>query len=431
MYKLFFLAIISFLTFISNSWGKDLSLNSAIEMAINNNFKIKEAEEFQNAAIEGSKSAFTDLFAKAYANYSYTALKDEPFQKIMGTARPVSDKNVYHWDIMLIQPIFKGFSLSSNYNISKIAVKIKEFEKKQIISDIVQEVKIVYFETLLKKRIESVADDTVSSLKSHENNAQNFYKQGAIPYNDLLKSKVALANAIQEREKAKAELKLSLSRLNIVIGKDINDDTTIEDINKVDIKSYNLLELTKEALEKRPVLETLRLGIQNLDNSVKMAQSSYYPEIMLTCKYEQNGNDMGANTNDYSNAQNSSVSILSKWMFFEWGKTRAEVAKQKFNKTAFMEKIKSAEDQIKLETKGAYLDVIVSENNMKTAKEAMEQAQESFRITNLQYLQRVNTSTEVLDARTFLSQAETNYYKSLYGYMIAVGRLERAIGRYK
>lgn len=39
------------------------------------------------------------------------------------------------------------------------------------------------------------------------------------------------------------------------------------------------------------------------------------------------------------------------------------------------------------------------------------------------------TSTDVLDARAYLSQADTNYYQSVYGYLDAVAGLDRAVGR--
>jgi outer membrane protein TolC len=75
------------------------------------------------------------------------------------------------------------------------------------------------------------------------------------------------------------------------------------------------------------------------------------------------------------------------------------------------------------------LDLQVSRKNIRTAKESLGQAKENYRITNLQYQQQITTSTEVLDARTFLSQAETNYYGALYGYMISEAELERAMGK--
>jgi len=67
-------------------------------------------------------------------------------------------------------------------------------------------------------------------------------------------------------------------------------------------------------------------------------------------------------------------------------------------------------------------------NHIQTAQKSLVQAKENWRITNLQYQQQMTTSTEVLDARTFLTQAETNYYGALYGYMISLAELERAVG---
>ena len=85
-------------------------------------------------------------------------------------------------------------------------------------------------------------------------------------------------------------------------------------------------------------------------------------------------------------------------------------------------------DKIRLEVKSAYLNIIVARRNIETARETLNQAEENYRITNLQYQQQMTTSTEVLDARTLLTQAQTNYYSSLYGYNIALSELERAMG---
>ena len=41
----------------------------------------------------------------------------------------------------------------------------------------------------------------------------------------------------------------------------------------------------------------------------------------------------------------------------------------------------------------------------------------------------MTTVTEVLDARTFLTQAEANYYGALYGWYTARAELERALGQ--
>ncbi len=94
-----------------------------------------------------------------------------------------------------------------------------------------------------------------------------------------------------------------------------------------------------------------------------------------------------------------------------------------------MSKIKGIEDGIKLEVKEAFLNLGVAKKNIATAKLSLAQARENWRISNLQYRQQVATSSEVLDARTFLTEADTNYYNALYGYMIFLSRLKLSVGR--
>jgi outer membrane protein TolC len=144
--------------------------------------------------------------------------------------------------------------------------------------------------------------------------------------------------------------------------------------------------------------------------------------------YEQVGHDLAASKNDFSNSYNTIVGARAQWQFFEWGKTKAEVSKAGHDQKALETKIDGIRDSIRLEIKSAHEQLKVAHENIRTAEEALDQAKENFRITNLQYQQQVTASTDVLDAQTFLTQAEMNYYSALYGVMIAQATLDRAIG---
>jgi len=104
------------------------------------------------------------------------------------------------------------------------------------------------------------------------------------------------------------------------------------------------------------------------------------------------------------------------------------VRKASHQRAALKEKIQGVTDSILLEVRDTFQKLKVAETNIHTAREALVQAKENFRITNLQYREGVTTSTEVLDARTFLTQAEVNLNKALYGYRIAEAKLKRAVG---
>lgn len=434
---LFFITISIWLAPALSAMAQDksvLSLPEAVRTAVENHSKIKEATENLKSAAFEKKSAKAEMFPKALVNYSYTHLGKEPFQWMdMGPAGkkavPVAHSDQYHWDVTLIQPLFTGFALTTRYDMAKLEVEVKKQEKRQAVLDVIQGVKQAYFNVLLSKKILIVADDAVKSLRSHERDAKRLYDYGIIRHNDLLSAKVALADVTQNREKAGAGVQMAVSGLNSHLGFDINRNTLIEKIEAVSVTDYRLEDLMKEGMENRPVLKILRLGIKILTRAVKLEKSSYYPEVALIGCYRQDGDNPGATDNDFGNDYNTSVTVQARWTFFESGKTRARVNKIRHDRRALFEKISWIEDGIKLEIKNAWLNLGVAEKNIKTSKSSLDQARENWRITNLGYNQQVATSTEVLDARTDLTQAETNYYRALYGYLDALVQLEHATGK--
>lgn len=406
-----------------------LCLSQAVEIAVANNPAVIELAETRKAAAEEVKSARADFFPKAALTYSYTSLDETPYMKGLGQKLNVSHTDVFHWDMSLSQPLFTGFGLTSRYRLSKLADESAEAEKTLAVHSIVQQVTTAYFNVLKAEKFLQVAELAVDNLKSHEQDALKFYQQGLIPYNDLLRSRVALADTVQNREKASATANLAVSALNTLLNMDLNRATEVEDIDCLPQLDPDLNQLIETAMIHRPELRRLHYAIDESDAGIGLAQSSYYPTVALVGRYEQNGKNPEASINDYSNRYNSSVTLQAQWTFFEWGKTRADVSARRHRKQSVTHQLNDAENQIRLQTQSALLTLQVAEKNIRTAKSSLSQAEENWRITNLQYRQQVATSTDVLDARTLLTQAQTNHYSALYGYMTALGDLERAVGK--
>lgn len=405
-----------------------LSLDKAIGIALSDSTIIHEALSKYNAALEEKKSAFADFLPKVSYSYSYSRFDDQPYSKFETTKTPVSSKDYYHWDFTVAQPIFTGYALYTKHQMAKLMIDLKEVEKRLAILDVTRSVKTAYFNILVAEKFLIVAEETVENLEAHLRDAEKFFKYGVIPYNDLLQSRVALANAVQHREKANSNLEMAVSTLNAHLRMGINRPTRVVDVMEVFPSAYSLEQLTAAALQNRPELKALYIALQNADHAVRLAKSSYYPEVALIGNYERMGNNTAASSNDYGNDHNASVTLQAKWRFFEWGKTGAEVKKYFHEKTSVQEQLKRVEDGVSLEVKNAFLNQEVAKKNIKTAEESLGQAKENFRLTDLQYREQMATTSDVLEARTILSQAQTNYYSALYGYLISEAELERVVG---
>jgi len=341
---------------------------------------------------------------------------------------PLNATNLYHWNFTAVQPIFTGYALSTKYEMTKLNIDLKEVEKQLAILDVTKSVKALCHNVLLAKKTLAVADEAVENLEAHVRDAGQFYTHDIIPHNDLLQSQAALANTRQNREKARVSSEMVLSTFNILPGFSINQSTQIADVTDFSPRLPALEQVTATALEKRPELKALRIGLRNIDSAARLAKSSLYPEVALIGNYERTGDNAAATNNPYGNDHNVAVTLMAKWRIFEWGKTGHEVEKYGHEKAALQQKLKQVEDNIALEVKGAFLNMDLARRNIQTASAALDQAKENYRMTNLQYRHQLATTTNVLDARTFLSQAMTNYYGALYGYLISEAELERVAG---
>ncbi|MBW1745639.1 MAG: TolC family protein [Deltaproteobacteria bacterium] len=412
-----------------NGNKREFTLEMSIETALKNNTSIKREQERLRAAGEEVKKSIADFLPEFSTSYGYTRLHDEPFAKFGGTEFFLGKRDSYQCNFRLTQPIFTGFALKSRHQMAKLGVDIGKVATKQAILDVVKDVKVAYFSVLLAKKYFLVAEEAVEQLQSHADDADKFYQQGMIPYNDLLKSKVALADAEQSRVRAESDAKLTVSAFNTILRIDIDEDTRVADVLEFKPFDYTLDKAIEVAQKERPELLALRLSLKNMDFRVKLSKSQYYPQIALVGNCERNGEDPEASKNEFGNSHNESITLQLNWTFFEWGKTKADVAKYQYEKQALREELSGAEDFVNLEVKRAYLDLKVAKRNVGTAQESLEQAKENYRITNLQYQQQITTSTEVLDARTLLTQAETNYFGALYGYDTALAEIIRTMGR--
>jgi outer membrane protein TolC len=114
---------------------------------------------------------------------------------------------------------------------------------------------------------------------------------------------------------------------------------------------------------------------------------------------------------------------------FEGGKTTSELNALDFEEKKILAEEKKAKDEIKLEVQKYYLDFLNAKERIRVTENAVRQAEENLRITEIKYKEGVGTGTEVLDAIAALSLSETNYYRALYDLMRAEAGLAHAVGK--
>jgi len=411
-----------------------LALEESIDIALKNSYVLNIAKEGTKSATAQKREAMTGFLPKFSTSYSYTRLNEEPQIKFPGYWPipsfniPFGTRDNYNWVIEAKQPIFAGGGILANYQASRIGADVASVEEIAKYQDVVQDVKIAYFDVLRAQRVLEAADQSVKMLEAHRDVADNYFQVGFIAKNDLLQAEVELANGRQTLIRAQNAVDMAKSRFNTLLKRRI-----FEPVEVVDMLNYQPLEQSLEeclaiAKENRPELKVAALKAEQASKAVWMARSELFPSLSLVGNYARFGDEASVSGSKFQDAESWYVMAVASWNFWEWGKTKFRVDASKARENQAIETSKEVSDQITLEIKNAYLLLKEAENQILVSEKVIEQAEENFRISEERYKERVSTSTEVLDAQTLLTRAKSQYANALGDYNINYAKLQRAMG---
>jgi len=412
--------------------GEALALVDTVELALKANLGIKRSQEEINAAEAVRHSSMTKFLPTLGSSYNYIH-RNEPRTSpslLSGKDIVTSPEDQYTFTTTFTQPIFTGFGLINEYKLTELGLDRAEVSSKLNRQDVILDAKNAYFSVLKNQKLMEVAQQTVASIASQKEVAENFYKVGLSPLNDLLQSQVQLANAKQQLTTAQNNLEIARTRLNTVLRRPVNTPVLL--VEEVDYATFqeSLDDCLAQSQKNRLEIQVADLDIGIAEKQVKLTEKDYFPTVNLTGNYARTGDDWQAHGGEgISDSAGWNVQATATWEFWQWGRTGygrkeklARLAQSKYRKTEIT-------DTISLEVKTAYLRTNEAEQNIITIEKAVEQAKENLRITEEQYKEQVATQTDVLVAQTLLTQTMTNYYNALYDFKIAKAVLMRAIGR--
>jgi outer membrane protein len=406
-----------------------LTKEAAVQYALGHNHAFKAAVEDVDAAGQKVIQARADFLPKLDTSYSFRQWSEQPIVSLGASLIfPFSIKTGNRWEVNLIQPLFTGFGLESQYKMNKAGQQISKYQLEEARLNLVRDVQASYLQVLLGARLLEVARDNVASLEIQRRNADAGFKQGVAAPNDVLKAEVALSEAVQRERNAQKQLTILRSALNQLLDIDLQAKVELAPIEEKTYEIPELNELYTMAEGTRPEYLAMATTIKQAEYGKTAARSNYYPRVSAFAQYYREGEEFTGENNPFTNNENAAVGVRMDWNLFEGGKTRASELEWEHRRRGIEQRRDNLRQQIRLQVENAYEQLKLAKANIDTTRVALKQAEENERITTLQYKQQVVIFLEVLNAQVFVAQTRADYYQSLYGYEIAKAELERAIG---
>ncbi|MCA1583526.1 MAG: TolC family protein [Acidobacteria bacterium] len=274
-----------------------------------------------------------------------------------------------------------------------------------------------------------VLEVALSRADAHLADVRSQFDAGLLPPNDVTsleaqrsREEVQLIEARNLRESAAIELR----RLT-----DLPADAPIEMAERLELSTAAapVAATVTDALQRRPERRALTLRIEGASERQAAAAAGRRPTLNLAggVDYARPNTRIFPLTDRWRTSWD--VGVNASWTFWDSGRTDAEVAEAAFAATAARERLADFETMVAADVRQQILNVESSLAAVTASADGVRSAAEARRVVTERFNVGVATSTDVLDARVALLQAELDRTRALANARLAEARLDRAMGR--
>jgi outer membrane protein len=399
----------------SASFGALLTLQDGLRIATENNRLIKIAQREEMISQADTLILKAKLLPEVNASAGGTALAFQPAAIFGSETVPVSEKDFLAYSLSIQQTLYDFRKDASLFEAGKIILTTKKIDTRRVRNLVALDFGLTYFDLLESEKMLKVAEREVERLESHLRDAKNLYEEGVITKNDLLQAEVKISDAKQRLSTAKSLRSITASRLNNILVRPLKSDIEVSDayVKEVrglpeDLRTIDTDAAWKTAEKQRPEILIADETLRALDLRERARKAEYFPRLFVQGGYDFTENRYMVHEGNWSVTLGLSVNLYSG------GSTKAEIMKLEEQKSKLLEEKNNLIDQIKLELEKFLLDSRTARERVAVTKDAVQQAEENLRINRVKYEEGVGTATDVLDAVTLLTVAETNYYRAVY-----------------
>lgn len=389
-----------------------LTLSQGLQLVIQNNRAIKITQREEAISEADALLARSTMLPNINASLGQTFFAYQPAAIFGFQSVPMSEKSFHSYSLNVQQILYDFRGSASRYEASRVVLKTKELDTIRVRNLVALDFTIIYFDLLESEKLVIVAEKEVQRLESHLNDAKNLYEAGVITKNDLLQAEVRLSDARQKMLSARNLRAINTARLNNALARTLSEDTQVMDVAETPSDSMDLdrEKIEEIAMKQRPEIQIMDETMKALNLNEISKKSEYYPRLVMKGSYDFTENRYQVHEGNWSLTLGMSINL------FGGGSTKADLLKIENQKLRLVEQKARTEDEIRLEVEKYILDLKNAWERMRVTKDAIGQAEENLRINKIKYHGGVGTATDVLDAVTLLSIADTNYYRALYDF---------------
>lgn len=399
------------------------TLDECIAAALQNNARVKNADNELRMAEHDRKEAFTKYFPTVSAAGS-GFIANEPLVQMSPQAGMSMLKDGMIGGVSAAMPLFTGGQIVNGNKLAKVGVEVKKLQKKQTDNEVRMTVEKYFWQiVMLKEKLKTIST-VESQLERIQSDVQASVDAGITTRNDFLQVQLKRNEVLSGKIQLQNALSLSLSLLGQYIGASSDSvDVAFKVSDELPESPEGLLCNHLEALERTNEYGLLKQNLKAAQLQYKMAIGKNLPTIALGGGYVYDNFIMGQDQSFWVGFATVSVPI-SGW----WGGTHS-IKKHKLSINNAENTLLDNKDMLIIRMQNSWNSVNDAYRQAEVAHLSIEQATENLRLNLDYYSAGTTTMSELLDAQTLYQQSRDKYVEAYTNYELKKREYLQVTGR--
>ncbi len=410
--------------------GQTMTLEECLQTGLENNPSLNASRFQVESSGSDIKAARADFLPSLSSSYSASSIFEA--RSSGRTNQDYLDQDIRSFTVKLSQILYAGSRIVNTYKKAKLMKQASEAQLRLSELELSYNIETTFYQ-LMKAREDTVsAKDSVSRLKESVKSAEAFLRKELVPYVDVLKARVDLADAEDQLSQAKnnenRQREALFALMNLPMDQNLrftNGDYRILEQEPTFEESFQY------AIENRPDLKSLNYQLQAANKQRAIAAGKYLPTATFDIGYykriadyakEQQTVAGSYNLDENNNYMMAGVTL--SWSLFDGGRAYYENEKYSFEVLKFQALITDAKNTISTGIRKALYSIMEAKQRLASSTEALSAANQNYTSEDKRLKAGISTMQTLLDAQSRLVRAQSNKINAMLDYQLAQSELK-------
>jgi Outer membrane protein len=409
-----------------------LTLDKALEIALDENPTIKVAAEEIALKKVASKEAWQSLLPEASLNGSldHTIKAAEMKLNDMSFKMGQDGTNTANAGLSINLPLFAP-AVYRAMSMTKTDIELAVEKSRASELDLINQVTKAYYQLMLAQDSYEVLQGSYKLAEDNFNVVNAKYQQGAVSEFDKISAEVQMRSIKPNVISAANAVTLAKLQLKVLMGITADVDIKTDD-NLTNYESMLFANQLKEedmSLDNNTTMKQFELNMKLLEKNVKSLRTNFIPTLSMSFSYQyQSLYNPNINFFDYtwSNSSslmfNLSIPLYRASNFTKVKSARIQMRQLDWNRI-------DTERKLNMQVVSYRNNMTASSEQVVSNKENVMQAEKAVQIAGKRYEVGKGTVLELNSSQVSLTQAQLTYNQSIYDYLTAKADLDQVLGK--